>query len=80
MAEVSYKICDRCKKEMNYRKGWTSKLFGIEKKGSRFKVRRYYCGNVTGYDYLDRGAELCVECTGQLMDFLNGKALAEMEK
>lgn len=78
MGEVNYKICDRCGKEMNYRKGWTSKLFGIEKIGSKFKARRYYCGNVTGYDYLDRGIELCVECTEQLNDFLKGKAVAEM--
>ena len=80
MGEVSCKICDRCGKEMNYRKGWTSKLFGVDKKGSEFKIRKYYCGNITGYDYLDVYTELCVECTEQFKEFLKGKALPEMEE
>ena len=77
MAEVRYRVCDRCGNKIEY-KGWTAKLFGMIKEYNQFKVYRPYCGNPSGYDYTDRHVELCTECTKQLMRFLDGEAIAEM--
>lgn len=71
MAEVKYKICDRCGEKMNYNTGWTSKIFGI-KKVIRLKVVKYFCGNQDGYSYSDYQIELCKKCTEELFDFLEG--------
>ena len=79
MAEVRYRVCDRCGNKIEY-KGWVAKLFGMIKEHNQFKVYQSCNGNPSGYDYTERHVELCDKCTEQLKHFLNGKSLAEMEK
>lgn len=79
MAEVRYRICDRCGRKIEY-KGWVAKLFGMIKEHNQFKIYQSYNGNPSGYDYTERHVELCDKCTEQLKHFLDGKSLAEMEK
>ena len=72
MATVSKSICDRCRKEIEY-KGWTAKLKNVFRKGKHIKISETYNGNPTGYDYCNREYELCASCTKKLEDFLNNK-------
>lgn len=77
MAEVKYRVCDRCGNKIEY-KGWTAKLFGMIKEHNQFKIYNAYCGNPSGYDYTQRHVELCDECTKQLTCFLDGKAIEKL--
>lgn len=79
MADVRYKVCDRCGKKIEYSGKWVSLLYGVRKSGSKIKVCKVYSGNLSGYDYLEHSMELCSECTEELSDFLN-KPNEEMEK
>lgn len=74
MATIKKKVCDRCGEEMVY-KGWTAKIKGIKKTGKEINILRLYCGNPSGYDYIESGAELCVDCTKKLDVFLSGQAV-----
>lgn len=72
MAQITKKVCDRCGEEMVYN-GWTAKLNRVKKTGNGIKILKLYCGNPSGYDYTEYGAELCVECTKKLGLFLSGQ-------
>lgn len=73
MATVTKRVCDRCKKEIDFNVGWTAKIKSIfEPKESRATIfaRKLYCGNPSGYDYSDDNCELCADCTKEFNDFL----------
>lgn len=74
MASKTIRICDRCKKQIEYC-GWTAWI-----KGLRFRkifMRKILNGNPDGYSYSDWHIELCADCTHELENFLwradNGK-------
>lgn len=72
MATVTQKICDRCRKPMEY-VGWTAKIRNAFMKGKTVKIHKLFNGNPDGYSYSDSQYELCADCTKQLEEFLNGK-------
>lgn len=70
MAEVTYRVCDRCGDKMDPENGWISRVSG-DKHINKINLRYVLTGYVTSYSY-----ELCSKCTKELENFLeNYKAV-----
>lgn len=67
MAVIKTRICDRCKRELQYL-GWTANIKGFR----RFTVLKLRNGNYNGYSYSDWDFELCADCTKELEKFMEG--------
>lgn len=73
--KVEYKVCDRCKKKIEY-KGWT----GIFKRPLKnVKLRKLYYGNISGYDYSDNEIEICADCVKSFEKWLKGRTNNETD-
>lgn len=68
---VEKNVCDRCGKEIVY-KGWTSKLKLL--RWHKLHLLRLLNGNPSGYDYSERGYELCADCTNDFEQFMKEPA------
>lgn len=75
MANVTMRICDRCKKEIKDRKG----ILVFEPSGS-FITLELFRKSGWGFDKFHKfTADLCEDCSNKLVWFLDGVELEDME-